>query len=162
MRTWRAKEPDVETYLLTRMWAAPTGCWLYENTSEGRHGDGWYHGEVFKVHVKAYEIWKGPVPEGLIVRHRCDVARCINPAHLELGTKKDNRQDFMKRHPRARELCLEAAKAGGQGTKRFWDQLTPEERSVFIQKRIEIQKQKRIERRDARILEARRNRGEIL
>jgi hypothetical protein len=133
------------------MWAAPNGCWLYENTLDGRHGDGWYHGETFKVHVKAYEIWKGPIPEGLIVRHKCDIARCINPAHLELGTKKDNRQDFMKRNPRAMELCLAAAKIGGKGTKRFWDKLNPEERAAFIQKRVETQKQKRIDRLHARI-----------
>lgn len=37
------------------------------------------------------------IPDGLIVRHKCDNPSCINPLHLELGTKKDNSDDKMKR-----------------------------------------------------------------
>lgn len=31
--------------------------------------------------------------KGLVVRHKCDNRRCINPDHLEIGTHKDNAQD---------------------------------------------------------------------
>lgn len=37
------------------------------------------------------------IPNGLLVRHKCDNPACINPEHLELGTKKDNSDDKMKR-----------------------------------------------------------------
>lgn len=35
--------------------------------------------------------------KGLVVRHKCDNPRCINPEHLELGTQAENIQDRVKR-----------------------------------------------------------------
>ena len=35
--------------------------------------------------------------KGLVVRHACDNARCIEPSHLLLGTQADNVRDMMER-----------------------------------------------------------------
>lgn len=35
--------------------------------------------------------------EGFVVRHKCDNPRCINPAHLEIGTVQDNVDDRVSR-----------------------------------------------------------------
>lgn len=47
---------------------------------------------------------------GLVVRHQCDNARCINPAHLLLGTAADNMQDKVDRGRQTRGVAQAAAR----------------------------------------------------
>lgn len=35
--------------------------------------------------------------DGVVVRHRCDNPRCINPEHMELGSQRDNINDAVER-----------------------------------------------------------------
>lgn len=73
-----------------------SGCWEWNG---GRRAFG--HGTVGRsqaAHRLAYETWVGPIPEGLIVRHKCDNPPCVNPDHLEIGTHADNAWDMTVRN----------------------------------------------------------------
>lgn len=48
----------------------------------------------------ARHLWAdahGPLPKGMVIRHRCDNPGCINLEHLEIGTYADNTRDAWER-----------------------------------------------------------------
>lgn len=46
-----------------------------------------------------YEQEYGKIPEGMVIRHKCDNPNCCNIKHLEIGTPKDNVRDLIERQP---------------------------------------------------------------
>ena len=87
----------------------PDGCWPFTGAVNGNgYGRMQIAGVTKGVHVWAYEEAFGPVPDGLIVRHKCDNPICGNPAHLEVGTHQDNMDDKVERG-RQSHMCGEQA-----------------------------------------------------
>jgi hypothetical protein len=56
-----------------------------------------HRGRPTGTHRVAYELSKGPIPPGLLVRHRCDVKACGRDEHLILGTIAQNNADARER-----------------------------------------------------------------
>ena len=71
------------------------GCWNWIGCiSASGYGRFNVDGKIYFSHRIAYELWVGKIPDGLIVRHKCKQnRRCVNPEHLETGTKDDNAKD---------------------------------------------------------------------
>jgi len=74
------------------------GCWPWtgSKTLKGYGQLRWKYNSLVASRV-SYELYVGPIPEGLMVRHRCDNPSCVNPDHLELGTAADNSADMVQR-----------------------------------------------------------------
>ncbi len=72
-----------------------SGCWLWAGAYGGspdRRGYGqiWWRDRRRMAHRVAYEVWRGPIPDGLQVDHLCRTPECVNPAHLEPVTPTEN------------------------------------------------------------------------
>lgn len=72
-------------------------CWIWTGSISRTDGYGVHHRPTgYKMaHRVAYELTHGPIPDGLIAMHACDNPPCVNPDHLQLGTKLDNNRDSM-------------------------------------------------------------------
>ncbi len=73
-----------------------SGCWLWTaRTRHGGYGGAKHNGKTVIAHRLAWELYKGEIPQGTCVLHRCDTPSCVNPAHLFIGTLADNTRDMV-------------------------------------------------------------------
>ncbi len=80
---------------------APNECWPWKAGLRVGYGRFHINNSAVGAHRMAYELAKGPIPEGLVVMHSCDVRSCCNPVHLSVGTAGDNNTDRAKKRRNA-------------------------------------------------------------
>src|SRR5678815_4694311 len=76
------------------------GCWIWcgETNIGSGHGVLFVDGARIGAHRYSRILTDGKPPEpGLVVRHKCDNPPCVNPDHLEWGTRRQNHDDMTSR-----------------------------------------------------------------
>jgi len=75
-------------------------CWPWRLTPNHRYGLLWLWrnnaNDAERANRVAFVLAGGKIEAGQVVRHLCHNSRCVNPAHLAVGSDHDNRQDDIR------------------------------------------------------------------
>jgi hypothetical protein len=104
-------------------------CWVWA-ASKFKSGYGKFrlNGRTRRAHRVAWELFRGVIPEGLLVLHGpCNDRACVNPDHLQLGTYKDNAEHSVQRDRTHRATFRERPELAPRGERHYRAKLSEED-----------------------------------
>jgi len=76
------------------------GCQIWLGDQRNGYGRVFINNKRMLAHRASWQLTYGELPKNMCVLHKCDVGLCVNPAHLFLGTRKDNMIDMDNKNRR--------------------------------------------------------------
>ena len=71
-------------------------CWIWNACKDkNEYGIFRFNNKNIRSHRFIYECYNGPILDGMLVCHKCDIPSCCNPNHLWIGTPQQNNLDKM-------------------------------------------------------------------
>lgn len=89
------------------------GCHVWQLSTDGRYGTAVRDGLLYKAHRLYWEDINGAVPPGFELDHLCGNERCVNPAHLQLVTRREH----VRRHAAQKTHCKNGHPYDGVNTR---------------------------------------------
>lgn len=92
------RRPDVREAKFWETVSKSEGCWMWTGRLMSAGYGEIRHTRETRVlaHRYSYALANGPIPKGKQVLHKCNVALCVRPEHLYLGTDLENARDRLK------------------------------------------------------------------
>lgn len=83
--------PDLSRRFWDKVEVSESGCWVWVGALNSRgYGCFGVEGVSQLAHRVIYDVLVGSIPEGYTIDHLCRTKPCVNPAHLEPVTLREN------------------------------------------------------------------------
>lgn len=73
-------------------------CWEWSGMmNTNGYGRFSYKDNHVLAHRVSFEMFVHEIPDGMVVCHKCDNRKCVNPMHLWVGSQSDNLKDAFRK-----------------------------------------------------------------
>jgi hypothetical protein len=101
----RHDDPDYLYKLYEDRVIKKEGCWGWRGMIKATgYGEIKFNHQYLRAHRVSWEYHNGKILDNLYVLHHCDNRICTNPAHLFLGTARDNADDMKSKGRQPKQI----------------------------------------------------------